>query len=475
MFHKHSIWTIVLSIIILFVGVFMAWVWVRAASTPLSTIGWQQVIVPGFGSMQRIGSMETYQSQMYAGTFYPISGGLAEIWRTADGKNWQQFTPAFTTEAAVFDMLPFNNSLYVGTGALSSSGATIWRTDGTTWQQVASNGFGFDNTGINSLTVFSNTILAATSSITSGIQIWGSTTGDPGSWQQLNSNGFGLGINGQDSSMEVYNNQLYFGLAVNGMAALLRTDNLITWTPVFTNGLGNPNNTNVASMAEFQGDLYIGLRNLTNGGEVWRTSNGVDFSPVITGGLGDAGNLRPYGLTVYQNYLYLVFNNFTTGAEVWRTSDGNSWQQVNNDGWGDKYNIYADYYNKGATIFNDSLFFGTMNTNTGGEIWQLLFSPVALSISGPTSGTPGQNYFFTGITFPTTATLPLTYTWQATNFPPVTFTVGLTSTMYYVWVIPGTKIITATVENKAGAVTTTHVIDITLVAEKKIFLPTIIR
>lgn len=384
--------------------------------------------------------------------------------------------PAFTAEAVVFDMLPFNNSLYVGTGAASfSNGASIWRTDGTAWQQIASDGLGFSNTGFNSLTVFSNTLLAATSSPTSGIQIWGSTSGDPGSWDQFNSDGFGLVITGQDSTMEAYNNQLYFGIGLKKVAVLLRTNNLITWTPVFTDGLGNPNNTNVSSMAEFNGDFYIGLRNLSDGGEVWRTSNGVDFTPVITGGLDDVNNTRPYGLTVYQDYLYLVFSNFSTGAEVWRTRDGNSWQQVNSDGWGDVNNRYADYYDKAATIFNNSLFIGTMNTSTGGEIWQLLFSPDSVSISGPTSGMTSQEYTFTGTTLPITTTLPLTYTWQATDFGPVTFSGGITSTISYIWGIPGTKVITVTVENNAGAVTNTHSINIAILGGNKIFLPSILR
>ena len=122
--------------------------------------------------------------------------------------------------------------------------------------------------------------------------------------------------------------------------------------------LGNPNNTNVSAMAEFNGDFYIGLRNITDGGEVWRTSNGEDYLPVFTGGLGDVNNMRPYGLIVYDDYLYLVLNNPVAGAGIWRTSDGDLWEQVGFDGWGDSSNYFGDYIDKGATIFNDSLFFG---------------------------------------------------------------------------------------------------------------------
>ena len=50
---------IFLSIFIVLAGVSLAWVWVRAASTPLSTIGWQQVNESGFGTLQDISTLDT--------------------------------------------------------------------------------------------------------------------------------------------------------------------------------------------------------------------------------------------------------------------------------------------------------------------------------------------------------------------------------------------------------------------------------
>jgi hypothetical protein len=118
--------------------------------------------------------------------------------------------------------------------------------------------------------------------------------------------------------------------------------------------------------------LYIGLRNVTTGGEVWASSDGTNFNPVITGGLGNPANMRPYGLIVFDDRLYLVFTNTATGAEIWSTSDGSHWDQVGSAGWGDSNNITADYFDKGATIFNGKLFFGSMNGANGAEVWQLL-------------------------------------------------------------------------------------------------------
>ncbi len=122
-------------------------------------------------------------------------------------------------------------------------------------------------------------------------------------------------------------------------------------------------------MSEFNGILYIGLRN-SAGGEVWRSSNGTTWTPVFNGGLGKAANARPYGLVVHRQQLYVIFSNLATGAEVWRTSDGSSWMQVSGGGWGDAANGYADYFDKSAAVFNGSLFIGTNNETTGGQIWR---------------------------------------------------------------------------------------------------------
>jgi len=142
---------------------------------------------------------------------------------------------------------------------------------------------------------------------------------------------------------------------------------------VFTDGLGNPNNGRM-SMAEFDGDFYIGFRNIVQGGEVWRSSDGSSWEPVFTGGLGQPSNGRPYGLIVADGALYVVFSNPQTGARVWRTFDGAEWQRCNDDGWDDPANTLADYNDKAATVFDLNLYIGTMNDSTGGEVWRALLA-----------------------------------------------------------------------------------------------------
>ena len=96
----------------------------------------------------------------------------------------------------------------------------------------------------------------------------------------------------------------------------------------------------------------------------------MNWTAALTGGY--VANSRPYGLIVFNDQLYLVFSNVDTGAEVWQTGDGVSWRQISAGGWGDSNNGFADYFDKGAVVFNQALYIGTVNNVDGGEIWQRL-------------------------------------------------------------------------------------------------------
>ena len=362
-------------------GVLLAFSLVRDLSAMSSNSGWRQSNISGFGTSQNsaISALANLGNQMYAGTW---NDNGAQVWRTRDGQTWSQVTPTWSiSNIEVQDAESFGTYLYVGTGR--EGGGEIWRTNGTTWEQVASGGLGDSNNyGFNAFAVFSNALYVATANIPpaiggtgNGVEIWRSKTGNAGSWVQVNSDGFGAGPTWPDVTMEIYEGHLYVGLSrpvgkSGGIAELWRTDNGTTWTAVFTDGLGSPDNTHASAMAGFKGDFYIGLRNSTTGGEVWRSSDGMNWTAALTGGY--VANSRPYGLIVFNDQLYLVFSNVDTGAEVWQTGDGVSWRQISAGGWGDSNNGFADYFDKGAVVFNQALYIGTVNNVDGGEIWQRL-------------------------------------------------------------------------------------------------------
>src|SRR5690606_13174014 len=84
-------------------------------------------------------------------------------------------------------------------------------------------------------------------------------------------------------------------------------------------------------------------------------------------------------------------------------------------------------------------------------------SPVAgVGIRGPTTGRMSNQVLFTADALPMTATLPISYTWQASEQTPVAGTGGLSNTVGFVWTTPGTKTITVTAHNVAGTASTIH-------------------
>ncbi|MGC8786584.1 MAG: hypothetical protein ACP5Q1_04065 [Anaerolineae bacterium] len=82
----------------------------------------------GFGNADNyaIDHLLEYGGKLYAATWNEQTGG--EIWRSADGNNWDWVvTGGFgdATNAAILCMQEFNGYLYAGTGKFAG-GADVW-------------------------------------------------------------------------------------------------------------------------------------------------------------------------------------------------------------------------------------------------------------------------------------------------------------------------------------------------------------
>jgi len=99
------------------------------------------------------------------------------------------------------------------------------------------------------------------------------------------------------------------------------------------------------------------------------------------------------------------------------------------------------------------------------------FIPVALtrvSVDGPNEGLIDRSYIFTATVSPLTATTPIAYTWVPTPAGKQGANVAV-----YSWSAPGTKTITITVENVAGAAPSgVHTI---YIQAYKVYLPLVVR
>jgi len=150
----------------------------------------------------------------------------------------------------------------------------------------------------------------------------------------------------------------------------------IAWQAITLDGFSNPNNNGFTNGIVFDGYIYVGCFNLTEGSEMYRSSSGDPgtWQMCIPKGYGREDNSDSTCLYAYDGYLYVGTESVRgdmsgwAGTAIYRT-DGKgsplSWQKVCPDGYGDKYNN-----NTGAiTVFKDHMYAGTWNYS-GLQVWR---------------------------------------------------------------------------------------------------------
>lgn len=347
------------------------------------TPGWRQSNINGFGDWdnQSVFAMTTFANQLYAGTLNFTTGG--QIWRSGDGANWSSvMTNGFgsVNNVGIDDLAVFNNQLYAGTWNYTDGGQ-LWRSaDGTTWTQVTVNGFDpLSNPDVEHFTIYDGQLYFGTySDGTHGAEVWRSPSGDSNDWTQVVGNGFGDGNNDGILSFSAHGGFLYAG-TTNGAtgAEVWRSASGAAgdWSQVSLDGLGDPERVNVSALASYNGYLYASVRRAygAGGNEIWRCQvcDGADWAQISAGGLGDPSNEGASSLEVVNGRLYLVLGNWGKGLSVWRTDDGLNWGQIALHGFGSSNNG-APYWDNSVTSFGGTLYVGTNNWSSGGQVWKLL-------------------------------------------------------------------------------------------------------
>jgi hypothetical protein len=113
----------------------------------------------------------------------------------------------------------------------------------------------------------------------------------------------------------------------------------------------------------------------------------------------------------------------------------------------------------------------------------MLFQPQPLAAVESVSITPpaaayktGQAYTFIASVNPITATLPITYTWQATDHTPRVAAGGPSNDQAFTWTVEGMKYITVTVDNGLGGpVMGTYSLEVVSDVNYPIYLPLVLR
>lgn len=322
--------------------------------------GWRQVNINGFGERrnQWISSLATFKGNLYATGYQPY------VWRLTANGTWSAVnTLGFgdSTNAEIDAMAVFGDRLYVATftficddpncNTWHTNGPQFWRTaDGTTWENVTPPGsIGSDYRWVSVMASLGGHLYAAL---------------DRG-----NQNALG--------------------------AEIWRTADGQTWQQVASGGFGDPYNTGVLSLVEYNGYLYAGTRhgdwqddahpNGPLGGEVWRY-DGTNWVRVNDPGFGDVEAHRVEKLIVFNNTLYAYISRVggtSRGAEIWQCAatvcnSQSDWVKVADNGFG---NPRSQYIFSGI-VFGPHLYAAVANYETGLELWRTAdgvnWEPVAL-------------------------------------------------------------------------------------------------
>ncbi len=316
----------------------------------------------------------------------PVNNGAFDMGTGADS--------SYSSEEG-FEVIVFNDQLYVGMEADNSYGARLWRTKADVrvatgqadWEEVAAdaNGWPFGNSvvtqndHIDSLAVFRGVLYASTanrSGYNPGTLIYSSTTGNPNSWTQVVLAGFGDENNVNFKDMVVFTldaTEWLCGGTANEMtgAEVWCTQDGVTWTQKNSDGFGAPSNTLIASTGVFSGALYVGIASEIVGGSVWRTDDLATWTQVFT----SMDRQRVEIAAPFDGYLYIAAGAYDGRygggpLRIYRSATGvpGSWEAMGQAVGANPNNTRTIV--DGATVYNGALYLATMNKATGAEVWR---------------------------------------------------------------------------------------------------------
>ena len=379
---------------------------------PIFAHAWIQVNTDGFGSAnnESIRAMAAYSTnnRLYAGT---VAGGGAQVWEYDGSQPWTIVsTPLGPSNVAVYSMAECDGLLYMGT--VSGTGAEIWTYDGSTsWDQVTPT-WDAANVGASSIAVDNVILYVGTHNEDTGAEVW---RYNGTSWLDITPTWDPVNINAR--SMVFHDDVLYVGTindtdpGSNGAEVWEYDPAGPSWAQIAVTGFGNPNNTDIYGLVEYNSNIYAGTKNEVEGAEVWEYDTVLEsWAQIIPGW--DATNTVARVMAVFENRLYVGLVNDTEGAQIW-TYNGSDWEQKAVDGFGDTNNTSPP----SMAEINNLLYVGTTNagnTGTGAEVWEIGGFTVS-AISGDT-GEDGTTATFTvSLTSPPTSDVTIPVSSSDTN------------------------------------------------------------
>ncbi|MDJ0722268.1 MAG: PEP-CTERM sorting domain-containing protein [Desulfobacterales bacterium] len=125
------------------------------------------------------------------------------------------------------------------------------------------------------------------------------------------------------------------------------------WTQV---GPVSADNTGYREMIEYNGRLYAGTANSTNGTMLFRSDASGDVWESVAGGpTGIPANNSNRTMIVHDGHLYVGTENLKDGGELWRYGD----EGASNPGWQKIATFTEDTSVAELTVFEDNMYVGT--------------------------------------------------------------------------------------------------------------------
>jgi hypothetical protein len=299
--------------------------------------------VTGFVGLDPWGPYPVFRDMLYIGVSNPTDGG--EIWRTADGLNWERVADQGLTRTNSLLLSPstvYKDQLYAfGTGGGTIDnliGFDLYRTsDGTTWEQVIEAGFG----------------LGGERNVSGGlVQFQGRL--------YLAMNNMDPRILNPSAPTERYE--------LNGFQLKVSTDGK-NWTQVGEDGFG----TSTAFMAglDVQGDhLYLSTVDYHQGGQLWRSADGEDWELVFQEP--DPSFFQEGGGPLaFKGHFLWFSNDLKHGVDIWRSNEAMVAEETTT--------ISGTSSTEGSGTVTSSGATGSAGTQTSGG-WIALFAVLGVMI-----------------------------------------------------------------------------------------------
>ncbi len=375
--------------------------------------------------------------------FLGSNGDYRALWKSDGTAAGTVVVKTFNYAFGPTNLVAANGTLFFTTDD-GVHGVELWKSDGTIAGTALVKDIDPGTPGSNPsrLTPLNNTVFFI-ATVAGHIQLWKSDGNDTGT--VLVKDPFPNTDPPYIDRMVAADAQIFFSVYnPDNTCALWRSDGTTEGT-IQIKGIAADGLTPVHNM------LFFTVADDTGGRALWR-SNGTTTGTILVKRFALPETMS-YALSAVPQRGAVLFNasSSNTGLELWQsngTPEGTTLLQDIASGAGSSSPV-------GFTVSGSQIFFAADDNTSGCELWSMPLSAVSSagpSISGPDQGVVQLGHSFQASVEALAPTLPVTYTWQATDQITVVHSNNLTDSVVFTWATPGEKVITVTASAATGII-----------------------